>query len=207
VEVAVVARAGSARRRNLAPPLRSGARSRCGARRGGPAMPPPRRSPLPPRKRPRAVVVSASAPFVLSRSEGREFPCVTWRHRPGRAAAQVRAPRPGTWNGSSLLDTPWQAYRRAYQSAGRGTRRVRPDPSQKPFVAVHGHHLVLLAVHAASCLAMDIPSTWLLGSNILSLCFASGPIYSSPDELNNLRCRRANGNRFFLGEMKTDLDG
>ena len=128
MEVAVVARAGSARRRNLAPPLRSGARSRCGARRGGPAMPPPRRSPLPPRKRPRAVVVSASAPFVLSRSEGREFPCVTRRHRPGRAAAQVRAPRPGTWNGSSLLDTPWQAYRRAYQSAGRGQGEARSQP-------------------------------------------------------------------------------
>ena len=198
MEVAVVARAG-ARRGAGTWRLRSGpGRSRCGERRraGAPRCIRPAGLHYCGRG-PRAVVVSASAPFVLSRSEGREFPCVTRRHRPGRAAAQVRAPRPGTWNGSSLLDTPWQAYRRAYQSAGRGTRRVRPDPSQKPFVAVHGHHLVLLAVHAASCLAMDIPSTWLLGSNILSLCFASGPIYSSPDELNNLRCRRANGNRFF----------
>ena len=197
MEVAVVARAG-ARRGAGTWRRRSGPGRAPGAGRGAGA---------PRCLRPAGLHYRRGSGPALSWSEGREFPCVTRRHRPGRAAAQVRAPRPGTWNGSSLLDTPWQAYRRAYQSAGRGTRRVRPDPSQKPFVAVHGHHLVLLAVHAASCLAMDIPSTWLLGSNILSLCFASGPIYSSPDELNNLRCRRANGNRFFLGEMKTDLDG
>ena len=129
MEVAVVARAG-ARRGAGTWRLRSGpGRSRCGALRcaGAPRCIRPAGLHYCGRG-PRAVVVSASAPFVLSRSEGREFPCVTRRHRPGRAAAQVRAPRPGTWNGSSLLDTPWQAYRRAYQSAGRGQGEARSQP-------------------------------------------------------------------------------